>query len=393
MIMSLKNLFKSGSLSSQPLVCEEIESSLDLTIPGANILQGEQDIRKGSISKLKIFTNNVDILPKNQSYLAGSLTELKIRPRPEENSSDEEDEVTIETHSQINTFPTEVELFHAIRIFYLDNNGTYPSGLLTSLKKLDNLEYLTLRHCGLEKLTFATFCAKLTYLNLEHNKITCLPSSVYKLKSLQCLIITQNKITNIDEDITQLRLLKKLDISLNLLTVLPLAVCKLSSLLKLYLSRNRIKSLPEAISSLTVLKLLDLSHNSLTSLPDTIGMLFNLQLLNLNYNKLTALPERICDLNIRDDGLLLSGNPLYKPPVEVCIQGKDSIQGYFDAARTGLSVNCKRLKLVLLGESLAGKDPERWSRASWQTLALRDNSLSLTVFAILDKRNREVWSH
>ncbi len=354
--MSFSSLFNIGGSFRRFSDCNDAAScTVDLTIPGLNRHKCIQDIRTKNVTKLKLFTEDVEIISENASYLSCSLKDLKIRSRQNEDLSDDDKDGNGFDWPVVE-IPIEITTFSNLKSFSLDNNGKYPDSLIRVLSSLVNLQSLCLRNCGLKNFNVDTsyLSQNITLLDLGHNELSEIPQEIFELKNLECLILTQNAITTISPNVSNHCALTKLDLSFNRIQHLPCELFNLIRLTKLYLAGNKIEVLPEQIEKLTRLKHLDLNTNSIRSLPDSIGDLFNLRLLNLTCNKLTALPERICDLEIHDDALLLSGNPLHKPPVEVCIQGKESIKGYFEAGKRGLSVNCKRLKMVLLGETMAG---------------------------------------
>eukprot|EP00794_Sanderia_malayensis_P017826 gene17826-19607_t len=317
-----------------------------------------QEIRTKSITKLILFTDNLHILSDNVSYLASSLTELKIRPKPSEELTEEDrDDGWSSPSIGDDTIPNEIGNLEQLKIFFLNNNGIYPQRLMTILSQLSIVQALDLWNCGIEEFHLNTqFLSKsLTYLNLGQNKLTRIPQELFKLELLGTLILAQNNISEVSRDLSHLKQLTKLDLSYNKISNFPAEICKLESLSKLYLTGNKIELIPKELTKLTCLAHLELNNNLIRTLPETFGNLFNLRLVDLTSNKLTALPESICNLKIRDDALLLSGNPFHKPPLEVCLHGIKAIEGYFEACKKCLSINCKRLKMILIGETMAGK--------------------------------------
>ncbi len=99
----------------------------------------------------------------------------------------------------------------------------------------------------------------------------------------------------------------------NKLTSLPDSIGKLKSLETLYLGANELTSLPDSIGNLTSLEDLYLYQNQLTSLPDFIGNLASLKYLYLYQNQLTSLPDSIRNLTSLSD-LDLRWNCLPKDP-------------------------------------------------------------------------------
>jgi len=115
----------------------------------------------------------------------------------------------------------------------------------------------------------------------------------------------------------------------------PDAVYELSSLLFLDLSDNQLFELPDSICKLRKLESMLLSFNQLERLPDSICGLTGLHMLWLGNNRLQALPKRFGQLSNLDWGLrhtsssVIDGNPLRRPPLDVCKQGVEAIAKYF----------------------------------------------------------------
>ncbi len=320
--------------------------------------RGIKQIRNGCVTKLKLTTEFVDIVSENASSLASTLTDLAIRPvsRGIDNCHDGGDEGWESSFEfGIHELPRELANLTNLKSFLFENNGKYPTHLTFVLTQLPALEVLTLLNCGIKCLSDLTSLSQsLSYIDLGQNLLEEIPTAIYKLQKLKCLILSQNKLQSFPRELSGLISLTKLDLSHNKITEIPKEICKLKFLTKLYLLENRIEYIPKEINELTRLKDLNLSNNRLKCLPETIGQLFNLRLLALTYNNLTSLPESICDLNVSDDALLLGQNPFHMPPIEICTQGKNAIKGFFEASKKSRGINCKRVKMVLLGETLAG---------------------------------------
>lgn len=112
---------------------------------------------------------------------------------------------------------------------------------------------------------------------------------------------------------------------------------ELRSLKFLDLNSNQINAIDCEIGNLEKLESLLLFQNNLKELPAEIGQLEMLNTLWLGNNRLTRLPReitRLVRLDWNDENLSLSsnieGNPLKKPPLDVCTRGIAAIAGYFD---------------------------------------------------------------
>ena len=93
--------------------------------------------------------------------------------------------------------------------------------------------------------------------------------------------------------------------------------------------------MPDSISKLQKLESLLLFVNQLERLPDSICSLTNLHLLWLGNNRLRALPKRFGQLRNLDWGVrhtpsaVIDGNPIERPPMDICKKGIDAIAKYF----------------------------------------------------------------
>jgi len=169
-------------------------------------------------------------------------------------------------------------------------------------------------------------------LNLGYNKISDL-TSLRNLKSLKSLNLSDNEISDISE----------------------LAECV--NLTNLFLYSNYISEI-SSLKKLTKLVELQLENNNIV---DITGLknLKELKNLNLGKNKIKELPDWITDLemdfNIENNdtfiGIHLFENSIIHPPLEIVSQGKEAIKRFF----AGKKVDNKELKIILLGNSTAGK--------------------------------------
>ena len=322
-----------------------------------------QEIQLGNVTQIKIYIEDLPLVISNVTYLADSLVDLRIRPRTVQFPTDDNgqsrtpdrrspfDSETLHNHRE--SFIHSLEKLTKLGYLSLDNDGASAEGLLNSVSKLTEIKFLKLQSCGFRQLDVQLpLC--LQTVDLSSNNLSMFPQALLNLQELESLTLCRNRISELPDGIEKLKKLKKLDLSNNQITYIPNSIVKLRSLIKLYMTDNSIKELPIDIGQLTTLSHFELRGNQINSLPDSIGMLCKLVKLNLCNNKLTSLPKTICNLGIDDDALLLSGNPLQLPPAEVCIQGTRAMKGYFHAMDESKGVKCKRIKLILVGESFAG---------------------------------------
>ena len=160
------------------------------------------------------------------------------------------------------------------------------------------------------KVTLYPCCAIDIYLNvivlnLDRCNLNFIPSSISKFKHLLHLNIWDNKLIHLSPDIP-----------------------KLNNLIHLGLGKNRIDLFPEEIYKLKRLKSLHLNNNRISQFPKEITKLKNLQYLRLDENKIKLLPKEISKLGLvikwEDDGkggIILIGNPLESPSIEIVKKG------------------------------------------------------------------------
>ena len=133
---------------------------------------------------------------------------------------------------------------------------------LVDIKKLVNLEYLTIQNQGLKNISDLKYSSNLKVLNLKNNQITDL-SSLAKLIHLEVLRLDRNTVSDLK----------------------PLA--KLTKLQELYLPENKITSITP-LKNLKNLRILSLNRNSIISLKSLVK-LTSLERLYLMNNKITTI--------------------------------------------------------------------------------------------------------
>ena len=148
------------------------------------------------------------------------------------------------------------------------------------------------RICVHFELYFPLVHMQLRYLNIGCNELAEVPKSLLSLTTLQTLHLFSNKINSLPRNLTRcLHNLVSLNLNHNRLSTLPSDVRYLTQLQYLSLSSNLLSLLPEELSSLHHLLELHLDNNHLTVLPNQIGKLTRLRKLKLQKNDLTNLPS------------------------------------------------------------------------------------------------------
>lgn len=135
--------------------------------------------------------------------------------------------------------------------------------------------------------------SNLESLNLSHNGVRSLPSSIVKLHNLSRLDITHNRLKLLCRGFDGLR-----------------------KLTTLHLQFNELKSLPVSIERCHHLVEIDIQGNSLTKLPDGIGFLQNLQKLIATSNQISRIPYSLGYSKSLME-IFVENNPLTDPPIEI----------------------------------------------------------------------------
>jgi len=146
-------------------------------------------------------------------------------------------------------------------------------------------------------------------------------------------------LTEIPAEVFQLTQLETLVLSENALTTLPPEIAKLSELKHLVMAQNHLDHLPDSIVRLEKLEVILLNENRLTDIPGGMFRLPQLGMVDLNNNLLTRLPGEIIEPPLEIEWLddissgygviLVQGNPLEEPPVDIVKDGKEAITKYF----------------------------------------------------------------
>ena len=330
------------SFPPDPVVFEKVDGKItcDLTSYDPPPKLPSNICSNPGLQVLKLFKDNFDI-PK----ALGSLHKLEQLVLCQcENDTN---------CTKVTKVPKTLGHLENLKLLDLRNNvlQTFPP----YLSELSNLEELHVNNCQLASLPneFANF-QKLKTLDISNNFFTELPLCVTKLHKLSKLYVSDGRLQTLCREIKSLVNLERLQLTSNELTSLPEELFQLVGLKKLYLNNNKLTSLHHKVGELNNLEFLVLNQNKLTKIPETIGKLKELCYLNVHENMLSFLPESIINLE-QIETLLVNNNPLQVPPVHVCNQGIQSIQNYFQARRNTGNFHSKRLKVVVVGESMAGK--------------------------------------
>lgn len=143
-----------------------------------------------------------------------------------------------------------------------------------------------LEHAGLQDIQ------TLVSLKAQNNRLTSIPDSFVRLKSLKYLNISNNKFTEFPAVVCKIRNLVDLDVSFNEIVEFPAEMCQLTHLERLVAVGNALSTFPESFSTLGSLRELDVRRNRLTDL-DAVYALPNLAMFQANDNQLVVLDAQL----------------------------------------------------------------------------------------------------
>ena len=208
---------------------------------------------------------------------------------------------------------------------------------ITSLSSLLNLETLSVATNIISDLAPLKPLRNLTKLYLDNNSITDL-APLKELSNLTDLYLDHNMI----EDIHPLESLIKLtELSLvrnKISDVTPLK--QMTNLVSLYLNSNLVVDI-EPVAKLGNLTELNLSHNRISDI-----------------SSLMPLIQKDITIKWKDDlqgGIIVEGNPLVSPPLEIIVQGQHAVINYFTELELQGTETVYEAKLLIIGEGGSGK--------------------------------------
>lgn len=143
-----------------------------------------------------------------------------------------------------------------------------------------------LEHAGLQDIQ------TLVSLKAQNNRLTSIPDSFVRLKSLKYLNISNNKFTEFPAVVCKIRNLVDLDVSFNEIVEFPAEMCHLTHLERLVAVGNALSTFPESFSTLGSLRELDVRRNRLTDL-NAVYALPNLAMFQANDNLLVVLDAQL----------------------------------------------------------------------------------------------------
>lgn len=225
---------------------------------------------------------------------------------------------------------------------------------------------------------------ELTELKLSGNGLTDLPGELRALSRLESLDVAFNNFKEWPAVLWELRSLKTLRLSGTRVGSLPSGMLELTNLTRLTATHCDLTSLPAWIGQMRSLTSLDVSGNSLEALPDELRRLSGLTSLDVGNNLFTAVPPVIYELtsleSLRLDNyfttanqneirelspdilrlknlfsIMVSGNPLVTPPIDIAEKGVESIKRFFSQLEEEGVDYLYEAKILTVGEPGAGK--------------------------------------
>ncbi|KAM7064029.1 leucine-rich repeat-containing protein 2 isoform 1-T2 [Molossus nigricans] len=203
--------------------------------------------------------------------------------------------------------------------FVFELSGEHWTELPDSLKEQTHLKEWHINNTLIQTIpTYIELFQAMRILDLPKNQISHLPAEIGCLKNLKELNVRFNHLQSIPPELGDCENLEKLDCSGNLeLAELPFELSNLKQVTFVDISANKFSSVPICVLRMSSLQWLDISNNSLSDLPQDIDRLEELQTFLLYKNKLTYLPHAL--LNLKKLTLLVvSGDDLVELPTALC---------------------------------------------------------------------------
>jgi len=222
---------------------------------------------------------------------------------------------------------------------------------ITHLSNLTKLEKLGLSANLLSDITPLQSLIHLEDLSLNSNKINDL-SPIQNLSELVLLDASFNQLESLPDKL-QWSSLKFLYLDNNSISdVNPLE--QLTNLNTLSISNNKIKSLPPLKSP--NLQSLVISGNEIAEVSSLLGLkkLEGFTLLDISRNKISQL-EPLAIGFLKDFALIITENPLQDIPLELARSNYEEIGAYFKSLKKEETVHSAEVKIILVGNSTAGK--------------------------------------
>jgi len=243
----------------------------------------------------------------------------------------------------------------------IDLSGLNLKSIPPQLFELNHLTKIKLSDNDLSEVSNRiTELDKISEIDLSNNQFTVFPQVITDLDGLSRVRMKKNRITRIPDCIGKINniLLTEIDFSYNLIEDISESIGNLSYLTYAKFSNNRLSVLPKGFTKLRNLILLDLRDNILIDIPEFLFYIKNLEVIlyenNIKSYKLIGSLERTEEIISTNRSILVGGNPIEKPPLEVINLGKIAAKNYFKELSWGEEY-LYEAKLLIIGEPGAGK--------------------------------------
>lgn len=352
-----------------------------------NQIENVNPLKSIQIDELFIGENNIiDLSPLYSSFKLKNIQFINVNNSPnllyptEEIAKRGEERIVewfdmiFENIEKCNQKINEVRNDENIKSLDLGMMGLTDLSMLPNLFQLENLEVLILSNHYAEYIEKGKYWEKVKSKNKFYpNNLSNIPNDIKKLKKLKKLIIggdwkdgdrwnrwriedttpvfslkkleylnvSNNKIEKIKvTNRTKLSNLKVIHLNNNVISTFY-TLTKYPNLEELYLSNNELTRVTN-LANITTLKTIDLHGNKIESIKPLLNLLkeTNINISDTKWEKNT--------INIKD-------NPLEEPNYETIYSGKDAVIRYFFSLTDWKTIVNKEIKLILVGNSEAGK--------------------------------------
>ncbi|RZA03894.1 MAG: leucine-rich repeat domain-containing protein [Sphingobacteriaceae bacterium] len=219
---------------------------------------------------------------------------------------------TLNKSSDVSIQKKITDLSNQVNVGKVNTIYTNPDNLLV---KGQDGSYITLQGEGLSFLPDAVANLNINTIYLAENKFTTIPPQLYKIKSLQHIILNVNPIIELPADLHRLKKLKSLSVGSTLIKEINVDLSKLESLEDFDISSNKLTKFPEQIKNIPHLKWLSLESNEFTDLSFIDGKLRKLETLQVYTNKLKDISHIKYLTNLKE--LLIFDNQIDSIPDEI----------------------------------------------------------------------------
>ncbi|XP_041956420.1 leucine-rich repeat-containing protein 2 isoform X2 [Alosa pseudoharengus] len=221
-----------------------------------------------------------------QHYLErSSLREVTIEPylEPTEGQTTEPDSTVLEVEE---------------KRFIFELNGDKWTEVPASLFEMTHLREWHISRTKIIKIPeFIAMFQDMRVLDIPKNCIDKLPPEIGKLTKLRELNVSYNRLSDIPPELGDCENLERLELTSNLnLMELPFELSNLKKLVHLDLAENKFIGIPICVLRMSSLQWLDFSNNKLKDLPQDIDRLEELTTLFIHKNKLTYLPMSMANM-------------------------------------------------------------------------------------------------